>query len=162
VSAEAQPSSTSGLPPEGVIAALTRRALWRVINAHDGFVGWVAASTECYAALRPNKFEQRLFCLQLDRAEYEIERGSPPEFQEADAASNDYFTDARFVERQLNNAPIAGDSADDMREKEDDLVVLDTAMAVAREEMGRRLRANAAPQPPAGSPTPCKISVCKT
>jgi hypothetical protein len=131
------------------------------MDAHDGFVGWVAASTDCYAALAANDIEQRVYCLQLDRAEYEIERNSPQAFQDADAVSNDYFTDARFIERQLSNAPIAADVEGDLSTKKDELVMLERAMAIAIEEYLRRPGANAASQA-AAPPALCKISACKT
>lgn len=95
------------LPAPQTVMELTRRALAVVRDPNLGFTGWVIAATDCYESMNPTELTARIYCLQLDAAAYALERSVPQAWQDMDAASNDYFTPARFEHRQLSYAPPA-------------------------------------------------------
>lgn len=93
------------LPAPQAVMELTRRALGVVRDPNLGFTGWVIAATECYERMNTADLTARIYCLQLDAAAYALESSVPQAWQDMDAASNDYFTPARFEARQLSHAP---------------------------------------------------------
>lgn len=93
------------LPAPQTVMELTGRALAVVRDPNLGFTGWVIAATDCYESMNPTELTARIYCLQLDAAAYALERSVPQTWQDMDAAANDYFTPARFEQRQLSYAP---------------------------------------------------------
>lgn len=97
-----------------------------------GFLPWIERVSECYAELEANDREGRFYCLQLDSAAWTLYRAAPQDWRERDAQYNDYFTDERFLARQLDYAPPQGSNLPPKEEWELRRMIL-RALAVARD-----------------------------
>jgi hypothetical protein len=133
------------LPPPPRTMEITRRALSTISDPNLGFVGWVSTVSDCYDRLDPNDVEGRTYCLQMDSIAWSLEHAVPPEWQARDAEANDYFTDARFNERQMQFAPPADASLRaeaQERRKAEALQALRMMRNMAMEEAVRDLESN--------------------
>jgi hypothetical protein len=131
------------LPPPPATMAITQRAMNYISDPNLGFVGWIAATSDCYAALEPSDLEARVYCLQMDAIAWSLENAVQAEWRERDAESNDYFTDARFLERQTQFAPPNDPTLSveaRQRRKSEALQALAVIRNMAMEEAVRRMQ----------------------
>lgn len=123
--------ASSDLPEPEALAAITRRAVRDMLQFHRGFLPSMMAVKDCYQRMLPDDLERRVFCIQLDAAAWAIEKMAPPAWRAKDAEANDYFTEARFRERQLKYALPLSDSDKLIRNKQRFLSVLGDALDTA-------------------------------
>lgn len=142
--------SVTDLPDADTVTAITRRAVNEMAVNHPGFLPSIAAVSACYEGLRADDIEGRVRCLQLDAAAWLVEGAAPLAWRQADAASNDYFTDERFQERRWRQAPPL--SAGDDARKRRNLDILDAAITAAMRDYMETLMAPA-PEKPQRQPT---------
>jgi hypothetical protein len=133
---------SSDLPKAEVLAEITHRAVRDALHVHRGFMPSVTAVTDCYQVMPRDDLEQRIFCIQLDGAAWAFEKMAPPAWRAKDEAANDYFTDSRFRERQLNYALPISDAPEFIPQKQRFLSVLREVLSSAiREELEKGMPA---------------------
>ena len=129
----------------GVLAEITLRAVEDVLEVHPGFVPSIIVVADCYQSMADNDLKKRIFCMQLDRAAWTIEKMAHPAWRAKDESANDYFTDLRFRQRQLHYAMPLKDDLEFTVNKEKFLSVLGQALDLAmRNELEKK--ANIDPQ----------------
>jgi hypothetical protein len=112
VASPAASADDAGLPPLPAIQALTEKALVQVRDG--GFITWIADTKSCYASLKKHEgIQKRVYCLQLDSIAFAIESGQSETFRKLDLEASDYFTDKKFVSRQMEYTPPLGGRPDD-------------------------------------------------
>lgn len=124
------------LPRAEIVAKITRRAVWDALHAYKGFMPSIIAVSDCYQHMLGDDLEQRIFCMQLDRAAWTVEKMAPPAWRAKDESANDYFTDLRFRQRQLHYAMPLTDAPEFVVHKQEFLAVLsDVLESAMRDEM---------------------------
>jgi mRNA-degrading endonuclease toxin of MazEF toxin-antitoxin module len=93
--------SASDFAGADTVTAVTPRAGNEMAVNHPGFLASIAAESARHDGLRADDSEGRMLCRQLDAATWLMEGLSPLARRQADVASNDDFTDERFLERGL-------------------------------------------------------------
>jgi hypothetical protein len=133
----AQPTeqrATMDLPDSEILRAISRRAVVDITTTHRGFTPSLIAVTSCYENLQPDDLEARIYCLQLDTAAWFVESTAPQQWQDMDAASNDYLTDARFYERRWRETPPLADTPEAAAQRRANLAMLEAAAGAAIRE----------------------------
>jgi hypothetical protein len=149
--AGAQPTeqrATIDLPDPETLRAISRRAVVDITTTHRGFTPSLIAVMTCYENLEADDLEARIYCLQLDTAAWFVESTAPQQWQDTDAASNDYLTDARFYERRWRETPPLADAPEAIAQRRANLARLEAAAGAAIREYVETL-ASGEPEKPA-------------
>lgn len=141
------------IPDTETLRTISRRAVFEITTNERGFLPSIAAVGACYDELASDDMEARVYCLQLDTAAWFVESMAPQAWQEMDAASNDYFTDARFYERQWREVPPFAETPEAQAQKRTNLDTLDAAAGEALREYLETLAPPAPEKPAPQAPT---------